>query len=472
MISNPILKMVCALNKIITLSTLLFCFACNTLATAEDSILDFMPSITAGITILPKPIDFKVVYPSIQSGSEYVINTSEWNIPINGTNAIKTTDNLQAAIDEAAELGFTKVVIPTGRYLIGKYGNDIYQSGIDLHSNTEYVLSNGTTIEMVTNNKWNYCVLRIQGQNDVTVSGGTIKGDRSTHIYTPRPSDGATAHDEGHGICVWGESERVLIKDMRIHSLTGDGSLLLSSKDVRYINNEIYNNRRQGVSVVGGIRVAIEDNEIHHIRGTSPQFGVDIEGAGREDRDILIRNNDFHHNRGGDIVNTSGKNVFIVNNVMDQGAEGIDFRYIDGPIVTWEKTDNVIVGNEITMYNGSFNGRLGYIQYSGGNDNNPAITYIHNNVCHNCGMYMYRAEGADIRNNKFYGYFLALSHFSNVTLVDNLVTYSPDGPRYCWSYRFNNVLGVASGNFIEDQAANIPLSETVPHTLQCVLNGF
>ena len=129
-------------------------------------------------------------------------------------------------------------------------------------------------------------------------------------------------------------------------------------------------------------------------------------------------------------------------------------------------------GNEITMYNGSFNGRLGYIQYSGGNDNNPAITYVHDNVCNNCGMFMYRAEGADIRNNKFYGYFLALSHFSNVTLVDNLVTYSPDGPRFCWSYRFNNVLGFASGNYIEDQPADIPLSDTVPHTLQCVLDGF
>ena len=145
---------------------------------------------------------------------------------------------------------------------------------------------------------------------------------------------------------------------MQMHSLTGDGSLLLSSSDVRYSRNNIHNNRRQGISVVGGIRVAIDRNEIHHIRGTSPQFGVDIEGAGREDRDILIRDNDFHHNRGGDIVNTSGKNVFIVNNTMDQGTAGRDHRYIDGPLVTWERTDNVIFGNTITMYDGSVNVRL------------------------------------------------------------------------------------------------------------------
>ena len=140
--------------------------------------------------------------------------------------------------------------------------------------------------------------------------------------------------------------------------------------------------------------------------------------------------------------------------------------------MTWERTDNVIAYNTITMYNGSYNGRLGYIQYSGNRDNNPETKYVHNNVCNNFGIYMYNAEGADIRNNKFYVYFIALADFKNAVLKDNLVTFSETGPRYCWSYRFNNVLGVASGNYIEDQPASIPLSETRPHTLQCVLDGF
>lgn len=453
-------------------------FSVTSNAVQEESVLDFLPAIIAGATALPKAINFRVAAPNIPISTTYTIelNTSEWNIPINAVpsaaTAETTTNELQKAIDWAKGQGFDRVIFPAGNYLIGKYGNSIYQAGIDLHGATEYVLSSGTVIEMYKNNKWNYCVLRTQGVNDVIIRGGTIKGDRDTHTFTPRSSDGSTAHDEGHGICVWGGSKRIAVKDMTIHSLTGDGSLLLESQDVRYSSNNIYNNRRQGISVVGGIRVAIENNQIHHIRGTSPQFGVDIEGAGREDRDILIRNNNFHHNRGGDVVNTSGKNVFIVNNVMHQGTEGKNFRYIDGPIVTWERTDNVIARNTITMYNGSVNGRLGYIQYSRGRDNNPATTYVHNNVCHNCGMYMYKAEGADIRNNKFLGYFLALSDFRNAVLVDNLVTYSDSGPRYCWSYRFKNVYGFASGNYIENQPTNIPLSQTVPHTLQCVLDGF
>ena len=472
--------MLCILVKAITkVSRRLLVFTAVTLTclysgasySTDDDILEYMPVIMAGIDKLPRPINFKVAAPRSNSSLEYRIELQRWGIQNNGRNPVQTTDNLQAAIDWAHEQGFTRVILPAGHYLIGKYGNDIYQAGIDLHGNTEFVME-GATIEMDTNNKWNYCVVRIQGVTDVTLRGGVIKGDRNTHIFTPRSRDGATAHDEGHGVCVWGGSERIFVTNMQMHSLTGDGSLLLSSSDVRYSRNNIHNNRRQGISVVGGIRVAIDRNEIHHIRGTSPQFGVDIEGAGREDRDILIRDNDFHHNRGGDIVNTSGKNVFIVNNTMDQGTAGSDHRYIDGPLVTWERTDNVIFGNTITMYDGSVNGRLGYIQYSGGRDNNPATTYVHNNVCHNCGMYMYRAEGADIRNNKFFGYFLSLSRFRNVVLVDNLVTYSENGPRFCWSYRFDDVLGFASGNYIEDQPADIPLSETVPHTLSCVIAGF
>lgn len=442
-------------------------------AQEDDSMLDYLPAILTGIQKLPKPINFKVATPLISTNNTYVIDLS--NIPINATQsasiAATTTTELQKEIDKAKAQGYGRVVFPDGNYLIGEFGNSIYQAGIDLHSETEYVLSSQTVIEMFTNNKWNYCVVRALNKTDVSIRGGTIKGDRSTHIYTPRASDNKTAHDEGHAICIW-SSQRVAVRDMNIHSVTGDGSLLLDSSDVSYSRNNIYNNRRQGVSVVGGTRVSIIDNEIHHIRGIAPQFGVDIEGAGRNDRDILIRNNYFHHNRGGDIVNTSGKNVFIVNNVMEQGAEGGDNRYIDGPLVTWERTDNVIAYNTITMLNGSVNGRLGYIQYSGNNDNNPAITYVHNNVCNNCGMYMYKAQGADIRNNKFYGYFLALSDFKDVVLINNLVTYSDTGPRFCWSYRFDNVLGVASGNYIEESPANIPLSLTKPHTLDCVVRGF
>ena len=414
--------------------------------------------------------DFAVQLPTTSNSSEYTIDVIQWGIPNNGTNAIKTTANLQAAIDWAHNEGFTKVILPAGTYLVGEEVNSIYQGGIEIYSNTDFVFSTGAVLKIDTNDKWNYCILRLNGDN-ITVRNGIIKGDRDTHIYTPRSNDGGTAHDEGHGICVW-NNNKVLIENMVMQDVTGDGSLVLDSKDVTFVNNKIYNNRRQGISIVGGVRIKITDNEIYNINGTSPQFGIDIEGPGRVDEDILIQNNYFHHNKGGDIVNATGENVYILDNVMEQGDGS---SYTDGPIVSWHKTHNIIARNTITMATGSANGRLGYIQYSGGGDKgHNRATYVHENVCNSCGMYMYDSSDADVRRNKFLGYFVAFSDFENVILVDNLVTYSEAHPslRFCWSYRFKNATGFASGNYLGETLQELPLSETTPYTMQCVIDGW
>ena len=457
------------MKKIVYLSlfSLLFSFSCsNDDAINIRSVVDAENLDTTGLPIKT----FQVALPEIPKTSEYIIDVDQWEIPTNYTEALKTTANLQAAIDWAHDEGYTQVILPQGEYLVGKEGNDIYQAGIDIFDNTEFIFSEGAVLGIDTNDKWNYCVLRLNG-NNIIVRDGVIVGERDTHVFTPRESDGKTAHDEGHGICVW-DNTNVLIENMEIRDLTGDGSLVLDSQDVSFTNNNIYNNRRQGISIVGGTRINVINNEIHHISGTAPQFGVDIEGAGRVDEDILIQNNYFHNNSGGDIVNASGKNVYILDNTMEQGE---DSKYTDGPIVSWHKTHNIIARNTITMVNGSANGRLGYIQYSGGGDKgHNRATYVHNNVMNNCGMYMYNSSGADVRNNKFLAYFAAFTDFDNLILMDNLVTYSEIEThlRFCWSYRFNNAKGVASGNYLGDNLEEIPLSETEPYTLQCVVDGW
>ncbi|WP_324027200.1 right-handed parallel beta-helix repeat-containing protein [Maribacter sp. BPC-D8] len=412
---------------------------------------------------------FSAQSPEMPEVNEYTIELDRWDIPNTNTDVAKTTANLQAAIDWAHEEEYSRIVLPTGEYLVGKDVNDIYYGGIEIYENTEFVFSEGAVLTIDTNDKWNYCVLRLNGDN-IIVRDGEIRGERDTHIYTPR-EDGKTAHDEGHGICVW-DNNNVLIENMKIYNVTGDGSLVLDSNDVTFKNNTIFNNRRQGISIVGGVRIEISDNEIHHINGTSPQFGIDIEGPGRIDEDILIQNNYFHHNAGGDIVNATGENVYILDNVMEQG---IDSKYTDGPIVSWHKTHNIIARNTVTMINGSANGRLGYIQYSsGGEKGHNRATYVHDNIMNNCGMYMYKSSDADVRRNQFLGYFLAFSDFENVILVDNLVTYSETETnlRYCWSYRFKNATGYASGNYLGEELEELPLSETEPYTLQCVVDGW
>jgi parallel beta-helix repeat protein len=377
---------------------------------------------------------------------EYTIDLEYWDIPGDGTDPVKTTDNLQAAIDWAVGEGYGIIRLPAGHFLLGKEETWQYDVGIKLRSNMAFLMDKNAVLEMAPNDKWNYSVILVRQEKHVVISGGTISGDRYDHVYTPssssRPDN--TAHDEGHGITVQGGSEFVTIENTVIRNATGDGILLVSEvNNIDIRKNNIYDNRRQGISIVGANNVVIEDNEIHHIKGTNPQFGIDIESAQYSSSDIIIRSNHFHHNHGGDIVNVDGMNVLIEDNIMEQG-EGSEYR--DGPIVFRKNTELIILNNEITMLSRSLNGPLGILMYS---DDSPKehseTTYISNNTLNNCGFYMYKTADLHINDNKIIEGFMTFKEINNLTLSDNNVILHDSGASLK-AYGFVDVTGAASGN--------------------------
>lgn len=395
---------------------------------------------------------------------KYVIELERWDIPNNRKDAVKTTDNIQQAIDWAVAEGYGQICLPEGHYLIGKYGNDIYQAGIELKSNMAFLLDKNAVIEMAPNNKWNYCAIAVRNKSHVVISGGTILGDRDNHEYTPRSSDGAIAHDEGHLICLEGESQFITIENMILGKANGDGILIVGSprgeeqklKDIVIRRNNFSNNRRQGVSIVGGTDILIEKNEIHHTKGTSPEFGIDLEGAGRTNKNVIIRTNYFHNNRGGDIVNTDGRNILVENNILLQGE---DSQYIDGPLVYWKNADWTIRNNDITMTSVSVNNWNGIIMYSNDNEKtNPNTTYIEDNTCNNCGFYMYKGADLVIKDNYLKNGHLAFWKMTNLTLDNNKVEHESE----CWAYRFLEVSGYAEGNTYNGNSFEIPLEPNNP----------
>lgn len=406
-----------------------------------------------------------VVPPTIGTSS-YTLEPGRWGVATNATNATHTTDGLQSAIDWAAAQGYAQFRVPAGNYLLGKIQTFNYAGGIKLPSNMALVLEPGAVLRMFPNDRWNYCVVTINGKTNVSISGGAIVGDRFTHTYTPT-SSGGTAHDEGHAICIEGASQYVAVKGVHITQANGDGILIVGKvtampQDVTITDNNFDTNRRQGVSVVGGARVLIENNQIHHTEGTSPQFGIDIEPLGGYlVRDVIIRGNNFHHNRGGDVVNTRGFNVLIEGNTLHQGdatvVSGDGNSYIDGPIVFWPSANQTIRNNTITMLNGSVNGKSGIIGYSGTGTvrKNPDYNYIHSNVCNGCGMYLYSSARADIRSNQFLNGYIVIQNFEKANIYNNSVT----NASRCWAYRFKNVTGSAGGNTYNGAAFDIPLSD-------------
>lgn len=396
---------------------------------------------------------------------EYVVEVGRWGIPVDGTRAPDTTDRLQAAIDWASQHGFGVVRVPKGVYLLGKRVSADHVDGIRLPSDLDFRLSSGTVLRMVPNDAWNSCLVTVSGRRNVRITGGVFEGDRAAHTYTPRASDGSTAHDEGHGICIWNESANVAVERVVLRSFTGDGVLLHGGgtdaarmvRDVVVRDCDIYGSRRQGISVVRGQNVVIENNDIHDISGVAPQFGIDLEtpkGQGRS-RNIMIRGNRFRDNAGGHVVNFDATNVWLDANTMEQTA-GVS--QTDGPIILHKGTDGVVRGNRITMTDKTANGLMGILSYSDGTASGagPSTTVV-GNTCVKCAIFLRDLPPSRVEQNTVENGHISLQRME-VSLSSNTVTQTT---RY--GYSFDRVTGTASGNRLNGASYAVPLSG-VPYT--------
>lgn len=281
---------------------------------------------------------------------------------------------------------------------------------------------------------------------------------------------------------------------MELHELTGDGVLIVGAKanngapekpttNVTIRDNDIHHNRRQGVSIVGGHNIVVENNHIHHIEGTSPQFGIDIEGAGRVDQDIHIYRNTFDDNAGGDFVTSTGHNVWVEENTMTQcgvDAQGkfdaslpcdLD-KQVDGPIIIWKETDNVIINNKIRMSKPTVNGFWGILGYVSSADKsatrkNPVGNYIAGNTLYDAGIHMahnmrYFVSNNTVHNGLILGFNLACTRLEG----NRVYRTKPE------NYKLRDVAGVASGNILnrsdgaipaEDRAVEFPMADDAPY---------
>lgn len=392
----------------------------------------------------------------------YTIDVSRWKISNNqGKNIKATTDGLNAAIEWAHSEGYGTVRLPAGIYLVGEKKNEAYSSALVLPDNIHFNLEQGAVIEMAQNDTRAYCILDIPRGDDVIISGGAIRGDRATHQYV-----GSSTHEYGHAICVGrqGASQRILIDGMKLTEGTGDGVMINDgpdkfSQDITIRNSHIYNNRRQGISIVGGVNVVVENNDIYDIQGTLPQFGIDIEGTGNLhiNENILIRYNKFYRNHGGDYVNNDGRNVWLVNNSMDQS--GLQSSQIDGPIVFHSgqnKGGQIISDNLVKITVGSSNGKAGVINYDYGGESKVADIITRNNIIGG-GITLLKTSRLLVSENILQGSRLMSDGISCLQLDYNDVNYNGTLP-----YLFNNTFGIAVGNIANGKSVDFPLSPSKP----------
>jgi len=162
----------------------------------------------------------------------YVLDESErkrWSIYNDGNFPVETTKGINDALIWANSARIRTFYVPSGTYMIKKdkqinsYTRDT-TARINMVSDITFLLDEKATIQKETNNLEGYFTLYVgAGVENVTIKGGTYKGDRTTHDY----SNGAT-HEGGEGIITAG-GRNITIDGVKTIDFTGDGLCICGS---------------------------------------------------------------------------------------------------------------------------------------------------------------------------------------------------------------------------------------------------
>lgn len=198
------------------------------------------------------------------------------------------TRAIQDAIDYAYARGGGIVYIPSGTYQINA------DESIQMMSNISLYMSNNAVLRAAPSASCYYDVVLILNAHDVEIIGGSIVGERYEHQGT----DG----EWGSGISILG-STNIHIADISICNCWGDGIYIGSSwPGTEYYQNfsdnvsierfSVYNNRRQGISVISARNLTIRDGDASTSNGTRPEAGINLEPNNSTEylENILIEN--------------------------------------------------------------------------------------------------------------------------------------------------------------------------------------
>ncbi|BAQ15694.1 glycosyl hydrolase family 28-related protein [Methyloceanibacter caenitepidi] len=236
-----------------------------------------------------------------------------------GNGSADDTKAIQRAINKVAGTGGT-VYLPPGTYRVQTKS----KSRLTLKSNMTFKMHPQATLRMFPTDKPHYTVLRISDVQDVTVTGGTIVGDRRTHK--------GKGGEWGMGIFIMEGSERITISNVRAREFWGDGFHISDAQDVALCGVRAERNRRQGLSIIHGNRILVTRSMFRDTQGTRPAAGIDLEPDNPKQTitNVRIERSKFINNEGGGIIIAGKKarisRIQIQNNEFD-GARPLLIEY-------------------------------------------------------------------------------------------------------------------------------------------------
>lgn len=180
-----------------------------------------------------------------------------------------------------------------------------FGAAIKIKSNTIVEL-NGT-ISLMPNNYKGCSVMEVRDASNVQIHGnGIIVGDQNNHLG----EDG----EWGHGLNII-NSRNVKITHLRVENCWGDCIYVGNeSRDILITHCVLSSSRRQGISVTSASNIIITNCAIDNIRGTNPQYAIDIEPNENESvLNVIIDNLEINNCYGGLMVYGRHKGCIIDN---------------------------------------------------------------------------------------------------------------------------------------------------------------
>jgi hypothetical protein len=189
----------------------------------------------------------------------------------------------RAAIQRALD-GHNRLFFPSGTYLIngsegqekGEYG------GIFPNSDQTLVFDRGAKIKLLQDDGY-YSGINLLEASNVALLNPHVQGDRS--LRGEEECEDREWCEFGHCINIQRGVSNVHIENPRCHDGWGDG-LRVNTPDTRLnltvIGGHLYDNRRNGISVISARNATFHGTYLTSNGGTSPHKGVDVEPNGRE----------------------------------------------------------------------------------------------------------------------------------------------------------------------------------------------
>lgn len=159
------------------------------------------------------------------------------------------------------------VSIPAGTYKIDA------NKSITPKDRTEIRLTPQTKLAVIPTKHGSYRVFQVKNVKNVKISGGSLVGDKYTHL-------GKTG-EWGMGIEIR-DSQNISISNMNIDKMWGDAIYVgTNGKNSNYninLNNiRMDDNRRQGLTIISAKKLTGNNIHISNTKGVDPASGIDIE---------------------------------------------------------------------------------------------------------------------------------------------------------------------------------------------------